>query len=148
MAHMMMSRTTPEIRAEARCCPPPADQALPSWFLHLFADTIETHINRYTKKHTSKNHVALICKGRKLLAIGQNRVASRLSGCGCQDRMIHAEVDAIKTLGDTSKLRGATLFVVRIMIGGELGPSPPCKTCQPLLAKCQRDYGLRSIQHS
>ena len=144
----MMSRTTPEIRAEARCCPPPADQALPSWFLHLFADTIETHINRYTKKHTSKNHVALICKGRKLLAIGQNRVASRLSGCGCQDRMIHAEVDAIKTLGDTSKLRGATLFVVRIMIGGELGPSPPCKTCQPLLAKCQRDYGLRSIQHS
>ena len=145
---MMMSRTTPEIRAEARCCPPPADQALPSWFLHLFADTIETHINRYTKKHTSKNHVALICKGRKLLAIGQNRVASRLSGCGCQDRMIHAEVDAIKTLGDTSKLRGATLFVVRIMIGGELGPSPPCKTCQPLLANCQRDYGLRSIQHS
>ena len=148
MAHMMMSRTTPDIRADARCCPPPADQALPSWFLHLFADTIETHINRYTKKHTSKNHVALICKGRKLLAIGQNRVASRLSGCGCQDRMIHAEVDAIKTLGDTSKLRGATLFVVRIMIGGELGPSPPCKTCQPLLAKCQRDYGLRSIQHS
>jgi hypothetical protein len=128
--------------------PSRADPDLPSWFLSLFASTIRCQMNRYTKKHTTQNHVALICKGRKLLAIGQNRVASRLSGCGCQDRMIHAEVDAIKTLGDTSKLRGATLFVVRIMMGGHLGPSAPCKTCQPLLAKCQRDYGLRAIQHS
>ena len=121
---------------------------LPTWFLHLFASLIESSIQRYTTKHMTHNHVALIFKGRKLLAIGQNRVASRISGCGCQDRTIHAEVDAIKKLGDTSKLRGASLYVVRIMVGGELGESSPCKTCRPLLAKCQRDYGLRSVFHS
>jgi len=147
MTHTMQIKM--QTRSEARCSSlPPSEPMLPSWFLHLFASVIEAYSNRYTTKHVTKNHVALICKGRKLLAIGQNRVASRLSGCGCQDRMLHAEVDAIKKLGDTSKLRGATLFVVRIMIGGELGPSSPCKTCQPLLAKCQRDYGLRAIHHS
>ena len=32
-----------------------------------------SNINRYTTKHHTHNHVAMIFQGRKLIAIGQNK---------------------------------------------------------------------------
>lgn len=60
--------------------------------------------------------------------------------------MIHAEIDAIRSVG-TANLRGMTLVVVR------LGPrsllnSKPCATCASFIKKCQQMFGLRACLHS
>ena len=122
---------------------PPA--ALPSWVTR----TIDTHIypqeSRYTKKsRLNYPHVAILFRGRKILAIGQNRISTTRG----PDRItIHAEADAIRRLGDVSKLRGATLVVIRLSATG-LGYSAPCPACSRLIQKCQRVYGLRGVIHS
>ena len=53
--------------------------------------------------------MALVFHKRRLIAIGQNLLGGR--------NMIHAEADAIRKVGDLSKLRGAVLVVIRIGLG-------------------------------
>jgi hypothetical protein len=116
--------------------------SLPTWLnRHLDTDILSQR-GRYTTKHRTHNHVALLFMGRRLIAIGQNRVCNK----GPRNT-IHAEADVIRSLGDYSKLRGATLVVIRIAPSGILN-SKPCSACQCLLEKCQREYGLRSWIHS
>jgi hypothetical protein len=111
--------------------------------MHKHLDTdIFSQKSRYTTKHYTHAHVALVIRGRKILAIGQNRVCRKGN-----KHTIHAEADAIRALGDISKLRGATLFVIRISATGLLN-SKPCPSCQCLLDKCMREYGLRGYYHS
>jgi len=115
---------------------------LPTWLnRHLDTDILRQR-GRYTTKHRTHNHVALLFMGRRLIAIGQNRVCNN----GPRNT-IHAEADVIRSVGDYSKLRGATLVVIRIAPSGILN-SKPCAACQCLLEKCQREYGLRSWMHS
>jgi hypothetical protein len=118
---------------------------LPTWVNR----TLDTHIYPQKTRYTEKSrmnyiHVALLFRGRKLLAIGQNRISTRH---GPDHITIHAEADAIRQLGDVSKLRGATLVVVRLSPTG-LRCSAPCHSCSRLLQKCQRDYGLHAVLHS
>jgi hypothetical protein len=118
---------------------------LPSWVTR----TLDTHIfpqkSRYTKKtRINYPHVAILFRGRKILAIGQNRVSTAR---GSDHPTIHAEADAIRQLGDVSKLRGATLVVIRLSASG-LSYSAPCHSCRCLIEKCQREYGLRGVIHS
>lgn len=114
-------------------------QSFPTW-LHRHIDTdILGQKKRYTTKLHTHNHVAMIFQGRKIIAIGQNRAM----GCGT----IHAEVSAIRSLGDSSKLRGATLVVIRLAASGILN-SKPCPACTCVLQKCVRAYGLRGWIHS
>jgi hypothetical protein len=106
------------------------------------------HPGRFTTKHRTSHHVAFLFKGRKLLAIGQNRVSEQ---GGAIRPTIHAEAAAIRAVGDISRLRGATLVVIRIGGGAsnrQLMNSAPCPACQTLIQKCQREYGLRSCIHS
>jgi hypothetical protein len=109
---------------------------------------IEHHVTadaRFTTKHNSYPHAAFLFQGRKMIAVGQNRVSyRRRSSAGT----IHAEADVIRSLGDTQRLRGATLIVVRIGGHGDLVNSKPCAACQRLLEKCQRQYGLHAFYHS
>jgi len=113
---------------------------LPSWVCkHVDNDVLRTP-NRYTTRHKTYNHVALIFKGRKLIAIGQNTVGGR--------NMIHAEAAAINAVGNRDKLRGAMIVVIRINRGMELMNSAPCQACQVLIRKCQREYGLLGCIHS
>jgi len=113
---------------------------LPSWIIRHVENDILRMINRYTTRHHTYNHVALVFKGRKLLAIGQNTVGGR--------NTIHAEAAAIKAVGDTNLLRGARMVVIRINKCGELMYSAPCCACKVLLRKCQREYGLIECIHS
>jgi hypothetical protein len=116
---------------------------LPTW-VHRAIDTcVLPHRNRFMMKHSATGypHVALLFKGRKLLAMGQNRIFRR-----GPYSMIHAECDAIRAIG-LSQLRDTTLVVVR------LGPtsllySKPCRTCTFYIQKCMREYGLRGCLHS
>ena len=115
---------------------------LPTWLTRYIDTDILTQMGRYTTKHYTHNHVAMIFQGRKIIAIGQNRVADR-----GRRQTIHAEVDAIHSLGDFTKLRGATLVVIRLAPSG-IRNSKPCAACECVLQKCMREYGMRGWIHS
>jgi len=113
---------------------------IPYWISkHVDHDVLKTP-RRFTTRHKTQNHVAMIFKGRKLLAIGQNKVGGR--------NTIHAEVDAIKAVGDTNKLRGALMVVIRIGSQGSLQNSAPCESCRVVIRKCEREYGMIGCIHS
>lgn len=115
---------------------------LPRWVIRHIDHTVLSQRSRYTTKHECcYHHVALIFRSRRLIATGQNRAEQR-----GPYNMVHAEVDAIRAAGPNN-LRGAILVVIR------LGPrsllnSAPCRVCADLIAKCQRNYGLRGCIHS
>ena len=94
------------------------------------------------------NHHATIVKRNKILASATNRVGSRKLGCGYSTYTIHAERAVVKSLGDLSRLRGATLLVVRYNKQGEMRNSKPCHDCTLFLEKCMREYGLRKVIYS
>jgi hypothetical protein len=116
---------------------------LPTWVMRVIESVILPQRARYTTKHCGiYRHVALVFRGRKLLAIGQNRIGRR-----GPYSMIHAECDAIRSLNSLSDMRNALLVVIR------LGPrsllhSKPCRTCTEYIEKCQREHGLRRCIHS
>jgi hypothetical protein len=118
---------------------------LPTWVTRTLDSDIYPQSARYTdKSRCHYKHVAILFRGRKVLAIGQNRVSTRH---GPDHITIHAEADAIRQLGDISQLRGATLVVIRLSATG-LRDSTPCPACARLIQKCQRVYGLRGVIHS
>jgi hypothetical protein len=125
---------------------------LPS-YVQKFVDThILSQVQRYTSrltntsKHRGNYHVAMLFRGHKVIAVGQNRV--EITGRGkAFSHMIHAEADVIRTLGNVQKLRGLKLVVIRIAPSGIIN-SKPCMACQCLLQKCMKEYGLKGYEHS
>ena len=100
-------------------------------------------------KHRTQAHIAIILQRGKVLAVASNSIGSRSKGAGYHTRTIHAERAAIKKVGDTSKLNGAVLIVIRVMKGtGEIGNSEPCHSCKCHLEKCMKEYGLRQVYYS
>jgi hypothetical protein len=120
---------------------PPAEQ-LPRWIQRYVEDEILPNQERFSAKHgCNHTHVAFICRRRKVIATGQNRLKRR-----GPFSMIHAEADAIQAVAP-QQLRGAILVVVRVSPYG-LKYSRPCEACQRLLDKCQREHGLAGCIHS
>ena len=79
-----------------------------------------------------------------MLATGQNHLADM-----GRPKMCHAEIDAIRNLGDTADLSGAWLFVVRLGTNESyLLNSKPCVSCQHVIEKCVRTYKLRGVKYS
>jgi hypothetical protein len=118
--------------------------SLPLWVQRHIDTTILPQKSRYTQKCAGHfHHVAMIFRGRNLIAIGQNKTRTKSK----RIHSIHAEADVLKTVGDTAKLRGALLVVIRIAPSGLLN-SKPCKSCEGLLQKCVREYGMRGWIHS
>lgn len=110
-------------------------------------------IQNLTAAHNTSIHVAFIVLRGKVLALATNDIGSRSRGCGYSDLTIHAEKAVVKKLGDTSKLRGATLYVIRISraktsVGEDrIKNSEPCYDCHLFLRKCHEKYGLASVQY-
>lgn len=103
----------------------------------------------WTSRTVTSLHVAIIIgRGGNILAESCNRVGSRSSGAGYSKSTIHAERAALKELGDMSKLRDATLVVVRVDKYGELKNSFPCHACQQHLLAAMKKYGLRNVYYS
>jgi hypothetical protein len=113
---------------------------------------VEDHISfqaLYGKTLLKHVHVALLYRRGKLLALATNFLGSRSKGCGYDHRTIHAERAVLKKVGDTTKLAGAILIVIRIAKGTrEVAPSEPCHSCRCHLEKCIREHGLRTIYYS
>jgi len=100
-------------------------------------------------RHRTSTHIAILMKRGKILEIACNTVGSRSRGSGYDTHTIHAERAVIKKLGDTAKLEGAVLIVVRIMKGTkQLGNSEPCHSCKCHLEKAMKDHGLRQVYYS
>lgn len=100
-------------------------------------------------------HIAMIIgRGGRVIAAATNREGNRSCGCGHSDYSIHAERAVLKKVGDLTKLRGATMVVVRLLgikttnYSPRLGSSEPCYECQTALKKCIREYGLRAVYYS
>jgi hypothetical protein len=115
-------------------------------------DVVDRHLSfatLYSKTNLKHVHVALLYRRGKLLAIATNFVGSRKKGCGYDHRTIHAERAVMKKVGDTNKLHGATLIVIRIAKGTrETVNSEPCHSCRCHLEKCIKQYGLRGVYYS
>lgn len=115
-------------------------------------EVVEAHLTfemLYGRTNLKHVHVALLYRRGKLLGVATNFVGSRNKGCGYDHRTIHAERAVIKKVGDTAKLSGAILIVIRIAKGTrEIVNSEPCHSCRCHLEKCIKSYGLRSIYYS
>ncbi len=113
---------------------------------------IERHISIEAvsmKTNLRQVHIAIIMKRGKFIEIASNFVGSRNSGCGYDNRSIHAERAVLKKVGDISKLSGAVLIVIRISKGTrEIVNSEPCHSCRCHLEKCVKHYGLKQVYYS
>lgn len=140
MGHMRPVLNESQTRLHPQPQIPP--QALPMWTQRVIDSDIMSQRNRYTTKHRSVyRHVAMIFKGRKLIAVGQNRICRR-----GPYSMMHAECDALRS-ACVSQLRDAILVVIRIGPQGLLS-SEPCSCCYMVIQKYMKEYGLRGCIHS
>ena len=119
---------------------------IPLYLVERIMNTIP--YKRYTTSFLKQSHIAIVFKRKKILSIGLNKVGTRSRGCGWNDLSIHAEVMAIKNMGDISKLRGASILVVRINALDEFVYSKPCTNCTCFLEKCMKQYGLEKVYYS
>jgi len=112
---------------------------------------LELLIEEAVKARNHKNgfiHIALIVKRRQIISIAFNRIGTRASGCGYSDLTIHAERNAIKGVGDFTKLKGASLYVIRVSKQDRVLNSTPCHDCELLIEKCRKKYGLKNVYYS
>ena len=94
-------------------------------------------------------HLAYVYgRGGMLLGMASNRVGSRSRGAGYSAMTIHAERAALKSVGDMTMLRGATLVVIRVNHKGQLLKSDPCGECEVHLRAAIRKYGLKHVLYS
>ncbi len=116
-------------------------------------DERTTNLYKYDRnRHTV--HVAVIVRRGKVLAEAFNKNGNRSMGSGYSDFSIHAEKNAVKQLGDISKLRGADMYVMRVSAdrtntqGKKFMNSKPCPACDMFLRKCMREYGLNNVYYT
>jgi hypothetical protein len=111
-----------------------------------YLDTLRHQIKEGKKKLelNTWNHFAMVYNGNgKLLCAARNRPMTRASGCGADFHTIHAEMAALKRLGDLRRLAGCTLVVARITPAGNLASSKPCKSCEKKLMLMMKRYCLK-----
>jgi hypothetical protein len=114
-----------------------------------FIPLVEEMFDSLHTRHKCHVHIAMVYgRGRTLLGMAMNKVGSRSRGAGFSDCTIHAERAVLKQVGDISKLRGATLVVIRVSVTGELRNSKPCAECTCHLNKCIKEYGLSRVYYS
>jgi hypothetical protein len=111
-------------------------------------------IANLVKTHKTSIHVAVIVKRNKVIAMATNKIGSRSRGAGYSDCTIHAEKNVVKELGDFAKLRGSTMYVIRISRCvtkkglDKIQNSEPCHDCHQFLEKCVKKYGLSKVFYS
>lgn len=96
---------------------------------------------------------AIIIKGGNVLSIGHNKKATNgfvehyadvARGIRDYCMSTHAELDAIHNGRSKSDLRGAKIYVVRILPSGGVGMARPCPICQCAL----HNYGIRKAYYT
>jgi deoxycytidylate deaminase len=77
---------------------------------------------------------AIVFRGKRILGVGHNSnsLCSLHPKYVRYNESVHAEQAAISSL-DWSKLRGASILVIRLTRRGKLAMSKPCAMCQALI---------------
>ena len=100
------------------------------------------------KPMSTHHHLAMIFLRGKIISMATNKCKTRSRTPCSAGYTIHAERNAIYKLGDHTKLKGATMIVIRVLSDGSLGESKPCHSCQQHLTKCMDLYGLSKVYYS
>lgn len=91
---------------------------------------------------------AVIFKGSKIISSGHNYIRSCSSVHSRYRKWmnsLHAEVDAIINAGDVSKLKGASILVMKVSKKyGKLSNGNPCPWCKLLI----KNSGIKTIYYS
>jgi hypothetical protein len=108
---------------------------------------------RATYQHTS----AIVSRG-KVIAVATNKIGAKARALKTGPRYdnsphgsctIHAEIAALRCVGDLNKLRGADMYVWRLSPALQKpSNSRPCAECKCVLEKCMREFGLRRVYYS
>lgn len=94
-------------------------------------------------------HIALLMKGKRIIAWASNRVGTRTQGCGYANMTIHAEIAVLKKFGNLKALKDLRLIVLRYSPGyDDWIYSKPCPICSRILEKIMRIYGLQKVYYS
>jgi hypothetical protein len=113
------------------------------------ADVYKDYAKQQFKKHNTSVHLAILIKRGKVIAVATNSIGSRAKGSGYSMATIHAEKAVVKSLGDISQLRGASMVVVRLAKKDfEWVDSKPCHSCTKFLDKCIATYGMKKVYYS
>lgn len=91
---------------------------------------------RLAEMSTEKfRHGAIIMKGGSVISVGVNRARNHPSVVSHpkQEAAVHAEVAAIKSARGAD-LRGAVIYVARVLRDGSPAMSKPCEYCQEAIA--------------
>ena len=118
-----------------------------------FLEEFRQHPRTTNLRHVlnTNTHVAILMKRGKILSHATNRIGSRSRGAGYSAATIHAERNCVKQLGDTTQLRGADMYIMRVSrhaTNPEFMSSKPCHECEVFLEKCMREYGLKNVYYT
>lgn len=122
-------------------------------FIKSLTDVVSQLGPTLSKKHFTSTHIAFLIKRGKIVAYASNVIGSRKKGSGYNHRSLHAEVAVIKKVGDMRALDGADIFVFRWTPPGSSNELPvsnscPCHSCNKVLTKCMKKYGLNRVYYS
>ena len=107
------------------------------YYMEIAGDVAKNSTSHYL-------HGCVIVKGGVIISTGYNNYSK---GKYRSIHSMHAEMDAIKNLKEKEKLRGASLYVVRISERGFCN-SKPCIDCTHKLIKIMNLYGLGKVYYS
>lgn len=102
------------------------------------------------KSKCTQRHAAFVCRGNRILARSTNKYHNdpkhfprHMFNSEMDSIGVHAEIAAMSKV-DPKKLKGATIYVARIMPSGSPGLSRPCKRCEEALIHA----GVRKVIYS
>jgi deoxycytidylate deaminase len=97
-------------------------------------------------------HGAIIVKDEKIIGKGHNYTTFRRHHNYGSEYSVHAEIDALNSVANRRDLKGATMYVIRLMRTVEtndvFGNSLPCRQCFIKINKFMRKYGLAKVYYS
>jgi deoxycytidylate deaminase len=93
-----------------------------------------------------QKHGALIYKAGRVLAVGINTTRNQhpTMEISHSDYTYHAEINAIRAVGNPGDLKGATVYIARTNRSGTLAYSAPCNEC----LKAINSAGIKRIVYS
>lgn len=96
-------------------------------------------------RHKSARHGAIIVSGGRTISTGVNKDRNNVLNVNNPplDVAVHAEAAALRAAGKTP-LKGATIYIARVLRTGEPAMSKPCENCQTLLTEA----GIRKIVYT
>ena len=107
-------------------------------------DCLEHARRQDSRRLSTENHwCGVLDPSGRMMACAWNKAMTPSKGCGASAHTMHAEIAAIKRVGDLDHLANCVLVVARFTPGGALASSSPCAQCRRKLGKMFARYRLK-----